>query len=215
MKKIVYLLSAITLCIASLQVQAQGFEGVVEMEMIYGNLPPEMQAYKSMLPKETKTLIKGKKARVEKPGAMGMETVVIIDRDKEMSYFLIDAMGQKMYVTQAIDDGNEEENQDVDVEYFDEEKTIAGYKCKRAEVTDGDETIEIWYTTEISSDASPEFSVLKGFPMQYTIEAEGMEITVRAKRVEKKKLDKSLFVVPAEYEEVSEEDLGGMMGGGF
>lgn len=194
---------------------AQSFEGIIEMEMIYESLPAEMQAYKSMLPTKTITIIKGKKARIEKPGAMGMETVIIMDREAEMSYILIDAMGSKMFLKQAIDDGNDDENENVDVAYFNDVKTIAGYKCKRAEVTDDQGTVVVWYTTEITSDASAEFSVLKGFPLEYAIEAEGMEITVRAVSVDKEKVSDDMFIVPADYEEVTEEDLGGMMNGGF
>lgn len=214
MKSILQVLLVAVLMAYSPFSNAQSFEGVIEMEMIYGTLPSEMQAYKSMLPKGTTTTIKGKKVRVEKPGAMGMETVIIMDRDAEMSYILIDAMGQKMFVKQAIDD-SDEENEDVDVEYFDEQKTIAGYKCKRAEVTDDQGTVVVWYTEEITSDASAQFSVLTGFPLEYTIESEGMEITVRAVSVEKKKVDAVLFEIPSEYEEVSEDDLDGMMNGGF
>ena len=203
------------LLLFSLSGMSQSFEGVIEMELIYNNLPAEMQAYKSMLPKETTTIIKGKNARIEKPGSMGTETVIIMNRDAEISYILIDALGQKMYLKQAIDDADEEENEDVEVEYYNEEKTVAGYLCKRAEVTDEQGTVTVWYTTEITSDASAEFAVLKGYPLEYTIETEGMEITIRAMDVREEKVDVELFRVPEGYEEVSEEELGEMMGGSF
>ncbi len=100
-------------------------------------------------------------------------------------------------------------------------KKIAGYKCQEARVTmDGMEEPAIVYVTDkitpsnVGDVSMMQFTGLKGFPLSWKIEQQGMIINMEAVLVSLEKLEKSIFdmTVPEGYEKMDMEDLQGLGG---
>jgi GLPGLI family protein len=111
----------------------------------------------------------------------------------------------------ALSEGKPEMN----VELLDETKTIEGYLCKKAVLSDenGGESI-FWYTEEIEISKVGQTYLNKevpGFPMQYDLNNNGLKMTMTVSKFEKKldKNIKSLFDmnIPEGYKTLTLEEL--------
>ena len=194
---------------------SQKFEGVITYSIDY-ELPEIMEAQRSMLPSEMNTYCKKKTTRVEQKTAMGDQIVISSTKTGE-STLLMNMMGQKM----AIEVGNQKDNKNESIPsivYSQESKTIAGYLCEKATYTvyskeqQDSISMDLYYTTKIPALYNQQFKELKGIPLEYTINTQGMSMTFEATKIESKKLSKSLFNIPREYETISLEEFKKMMG---
>ena len=98
--------------------------------------------------------------------------------------------------------------------YTDETKEVAGYKCKKAEVTiktkEGkEETLNVFYTEEIpTSDVKSVYKGLKGFPLEYVINQKGMKMQFTATKVSKESIADTKFEISKDgYTETTMEEL--------
>lgn len=104
------------------------------------------------------------------------------------------------------------------VDLINETKTIEGYTCKKAIMTDeaGVESV-FWYTEEVIVSKKGQNYLnedIPGFPMQYEMNNNGMKMTMTVTKLEKK-LDKksaSLFemTVPEGYKMMTMEEIKAM-----
>ena len=205
------------LLIFHLSASAQDFEGKIAYSISYGDLPEEMKAYESMLPKEMNFSVKGDKSKMTQPSAMGSETIVITDNSANKSTVLIDAMGNKIAVSTDLD---ERFSNKPKVEYVAGTKKIAGYDCKKAILTDenGIKTT-LWYTPDVPAlDINLGLSEIDGLPLEFESEQNGINAKIVAKSVSEEKINDSEFVIPAGYKEMSAEEFQQLMksqGGGM
>ena len=133
-------------------------------------------------------------------------------------------MGQKTYITYSKEDHEKEkEGNDVveiKVEYLDETKEIAGYKCHKAIVTTilqlGNELVtNVFYTKELppqeSDNTGMGFEKLDGLMLEMEMNrgpiAEQPYMVMTAIEVEEKTLDNNLFEVPDDYKQVTTDEL--------
>jgi len=202
------------LCLSLLigSVSAQIFEGKITFGIDY-ELPEAMEAQRSMLPSEMIVYITKGHVRIEQKTMMGDQNV-ITDTKAKTTVLLMNMMGKKMAITMN-DDGKEQPTPTI--VYSKETKTIAGYECKKAIYTTKDQAgeeqeLEVFYTEEIPSEANDKLPGLKGYPLEYSINAQGMLMTLAAKSVSKEKVSKKLFEIPEGYEEMSMEDFMKSMG---
>jgi GLPGLI family protein len=209
-------LLAIALLLSFISVsQAQGsFEGRIEFEITYSELPPEMQSMEGMLPKSLKLFVNDQRSLTEMSmGMMGTQRI-ILDMSKTEGHLLMDMMGQKIAVDMSEEMKKaESENQDSEqVEYFDEYKTIAGYKCQKAIVTtktpEGGTTVSTVYFTKKIPNITQNNRVLKGMALQYSMDTNGVKSIVVAKVVSKETIANSTFEIPQGYEFKTMEELG-------
>jgi hypothetical protein len=215
MKKLTTLFLSASAIIALSFTGSAEFEGkiVYSIDISGGNMPPQA---KSMMAGSTATVyVKGDKARTEMN--MGMQnTISIFDRKTNTSVTLMDVMGNKYKLKQETK--KDEKKADVKTNITSETKTIAGYACKKAEVTMTDEkgahTFNIWFTEEISNHINTshengyQFKDIKGTPLEYEIQAQnGMTMKMTATSVSKEKVDDSKFIAPDGYQEMSMEDM--------
>lgn len=189
------------------------FEGVITYSMSFGSGSSSPQAAAMMQGSNTKIYIKGDKTRIEVNTGM-YKQVVIGDRKTKEEITLVEMMGNKYEIKSSADTKKDDAN--LDIKYIDSTKTIAGYTCKAAVVTTKNpKTGETYNTTVFYTDQLPystdmgRFKGLKGFPLQYGVKQQGMDISIAAQSVEKKPLSDTLFVVPAKgYKlENSREDM--------
>ncbi|MCO6499168.1 MAG: DUF4412 domain-containing protein [Vicingus serpentipes] len=217
MKKLVSTFILSVLIIATSNVFAQkAFEGTITYNIEYEDLPEEMEGYEAMLPKETLMKIKGAKTRTEQNTTMG-STISIYDGDAETSTTLMNMMGNKVAIKMNKEELKKQEpKQDPKITYMDETKEIAGYKCKKAEITYGEksETLTVFYTEEINAqEAKSQYKGLKGFPMQYEIHNQGIKMVMTVKEVNQEKVASVEFTTPEDYQTMTMEEFQKMMGG--
>ncbi|TNF23639.1 MAG: DUF4412 domain-containing protein [Bacteroidetes bacterium] len=218
--------NVIAVCVAmaiALPIIAQKkFEGTVTYGLEYQDLPPEMAMMEAMLPDEMTTQIKGDKTRIEQSLGMGMSQVTIMDTKKESGVLLMDMMGKKMAVEMSKEEAEKmnkgQKAEKPEFKYLDETKEIAGYKCKKAIASvKGAGEMVVYYTEELPSGMSKHYEGLKGFPLEYTIDAGQFKLKMTAKSVKKETLGADLFAIPSDFEKMTfsefEKAMGGMMGG--
>jgi GLPGLI family protein len=182
---------------------------------------PDMQMVTGMMQGSTLDIhFKDKITRSEmKMGSM-MNIVTVSDENSGEILLLMSGMVGKNAILmtteeiEALSEGRPEMN----VELLDETKTIEGYLCKKAVLSDenGGESI-FWYTEEIEISKVGQTYLNKdvpGFPMQYDLNNKGLKMTMTVSKFDKKldKNTKSLFDmnIPEGYKTLTLEDLGKM-----
>ncbi|MCC6383793.1 MAG: DUF4412 domain-containing protein [Bacteroidia bacterium] len=213
------LLAVLFLLSAATNAQQAFNEGKIIFEISYPNADiPDQQL--AMMPTEMTMYLKRDKSRVEMSMGMGMSTVVINDNKAKVATTLMDVMGNKI-ATKVTEEDVKKENEkqpDVKVSITDETKDIAGYKCKKAVVTDGEGgSYDLYYCEDITVEggnwSQKGYENIKGLPLQYSINQGGMNMQMTAKKVSSEKVDDGLFRIPTDYKEMSKEELKKMFGG--
>jgi hypothetical protein len=195
---------------------AQGnFEGKIVFTISYTDLPAEMKNFESMLPKDMTIMLKGNKSRVEQSQMMG-KNVIVTDMDQKNGFVEMDMGGQKLRMNISTKEFEAEENILKNVEYLDETKTIAGYPSKKAIVKDdsGAVMMTLFYTEKIKNQAQKEFAGLKGFPLEYSMSQNNINMVIAASEISEEKVADAVFVKSDGYQDITQDDLQKMMGGG-
>lgn len=194
-------------------------EGSVTYVMTMEGLPPEQAAMMGDM--ETKIFFKDKKTYTEMNSMMYSYKIL---NDDNGQLFLMDQMGTKYFTrtSKAELDKNAEVGKDKEprIEYVNETKTIAGYECKKAIVTntgkEGDIKTDVWYTEKVpyvsqgggGRKGGEMFKGLKGMPLEFSVKQGPMNIKMSAKEVSFEKVPDSKFVLTTEgYTEKKMEDL--------
>ena len=92
-------------------------------------------------------------------------------------------------------------------------KKIGKYSCYQATVKLAgiDDLLTVYVTDALRSEAITEvqsfFGNMQGFPLEFQLNIGGVVMTMTAKNVTKKKLDKDLFVIPEDYEKQSLDEF--------
>lgn len=231
MKKL-FVLAAVSFMAMANTAIAQ-FEGTIVYSMEMTGMTPEQQAQMAQMGmglSEMTIFVKDGKSRSDVN--MGPVSITTITNYKEkFQVSLKDIMGNKSMVRKSTDDFKKE-NGEVTIKYIDgETKTIAGYKCNKAEMTtknakDGKEfTTVVWYTEEFKPYSSTDFSkfgALKGTPMEFeTKTGSGQTMKLTVKSITKGAVADSKFDIPtsgykvyASEEEAQKDMMKNMQGGG-
>jgi len=229
MKTLVKVLCVVMALLVSFAVSAQKkektFAGSIKYTITYEDLDPQ---YKGQVPTEMITYVKDGKVRADQISPM--YTMSAISLEDGGAIVLFDVMGQKLAMQQTKEDiekakaeakesGDLKEDSEPVVEKTDETKTIAGYKCTKYNVTTDGETMEVFVTEEIPMPAnyyeSSQVKGVKGVPMQYSMNTQGMNMTMTAKEVKKGGVNNSMFMITDDYQKVTAEEFAKMLGGGM
>lgn len=190
---------------------AQSFEGVIEVEITYEDLSVEMKPYASMLPSTMTTHVKGNISKTVTPSSMG-ETTVIADSETGEILTLQDMMGNKIAVRTNTNDVEKEE--EPEVQFSDETKEILGYKCKKAYFENEGAEMTIFYTEELPNLVSEAaLKQIKGYPMQSILVTEQFTQTSTVKSIKEEKVKKIKMEVPADFNEMTLEEIKKMQSG--
>ncbi len=207
----------------ALALMAQPFEGKITFGISFPSIDdPQTMA---MLPKEATTYLKGDKSRMEMNMAMGMKQVTISDISKNQTVSLMDMMGQK-YAIEVENDPEESKKMEekVKVKNTKDKKKIAGYECNKAIISypnpekEGEEVeMTVWFTKDLKASKgfiSGPMSKIDGAILEFNVEQGAMSMILSAKDVKEQEVKDDMFVVPAEYKKMTQEELKKMMGGG-
>jgi GLPGLI family protein len=216
MKKI--LLSLAFTATAMVSLFAQLTEGHISYKIDMTSDNPDMQMAIGMMQGSTlDVFFKEKATRAEmKMGSIMNITTISDETSGDVLMLMSGMIGQNAVKTTTTElEAQNEEKPKYEVNLVDESKTIEGYSCKKAILTDeeGNESV-FWYTEEINISKKGQSYLnedVPGFPMQYDLNNNGMKMTMTVASLEKK-LDKksaSLFemTIPEGYKEMTMEDL--------
>ena len=208
-------LSVLFLTISYTQAQKAGsFEGVITYSMNFDDEGLDPTAKSMLSNAEMIIYIKNEKSRIDTDMGM-MKNSSITDSKKKTAFVLMDMMGQKMVMKMGAE---EMENQDAKpkITYLDKTKEIAGYQCKKAQVIFGEnEPVTVYYTEEIPAVVNGQIKGLKGYPLEYETNYNGLKAVFTAKSVKKELIDDTKFIVPSDYQEITKEEIQKMFGGGM
>ena len=218
--KLVLVLMIATISVAAYsQKKVKPFKGIITYDITYEGEEIDA-ATMAQMPTEIIVSVLGDKVRNEQISAF-YSMAQISDMGNGSAIVLIDAMGMKIAVNQSkeeIDKNKAEaEVEDPVIKFLDETKEIAGYTCKKAEVTSGENTIEVFYTDAIGvpkgMNDNTGFKGIEGVLMEYSIVQGDMIMIMTVREVKKGKVNKGMFLIPDDYDIKTAEELGGMLGG--
>lgn len=184
----------------------------IKMSVKVEGLPPE---YAGFGEQEITNIMKGDKYKTEMTSMMG-SNVSVFDGKKLTS--LNEAMGTKTGFTATKEELDASKEKDKDpkpkVEYTTDKKTIAGYECTKAIVTNvgkdkKESKMTVWVTEKIKSPQTKagggrrgmmmDMGDLKGYPLEMEMSANqggmDMKILVTTSEVSTANVDDSVFVV--------------------
>lgn len=215
-KTIFSVIAAVSIGAAAL---AQKTEGHVSYNVEFSSKQPEVQMQLGMLQgSKLEMYFTEGRSRTEMKVGMIMQTTTIVDTKKKETLTLLSGMVGQKAIAEPLNTSADAPKPTV--ELINETKEIAGYKCKKAIISDEEgNSYDFWYTEEIKAigDGQKYFggNAIPGFPMQMEINQQGMNIKMVADSYEKLPKKHNLFdmKVPEGYQLMTKEELGKMMGG--
>ncbi len=218
MKKIT--LSLIFLVSATLSVFSQVKEGHIEYKISVVSDDPESAGMADMFGNSTMNIhFKSQLTRTELDmGFLMQMTVINDDKSGDILMLLGGMMGNQAILTTVDEmnefDGKVEEETSGKVELINETKTILGYVCKKAILSDDDGSkMTYWYTSEInfSKRGNQVFDgQIPGIPLEIVTKTSEMTMTWTAVNFEKKVENTSTLFsmeIPDGYEKMSYEEF--------
>lgn len=207
------MITVVFLALIQLNVQAQKplTEGKVVFAISYPDMEMDAQMM-AMMPTESSVFFKGAMSRTELNMGMGISSSSIMNSKTGEIIALTDMMGSKSAMKMTADDiKKSKETPDKPViTLTTETKTIVGYNCKKAIVKSGEtSSLEVFYTDKISSStaAALDWKEIKGFPMEYYLDQNGLKMKFTAKSVSPEKVSDDLFLIPKDYKLVTQEEM--------
>lgn len=176
----------------------------------------------AMLPTEIVMKFKGTKCRTEMVTAMAENITLSDQKDPNAGLILLDVMGSKyaMKVDPAKIEEQKKKLPEYDVTISTETKEIAGYMCKKAILKNksNNEETYIFYSESLpflENSLTSQFKNLQGMPLEFNSKMNGLNMTMKAKSIEKLKIADSEFIASPEFKLVTEEELMRELSGGI
>jgi GLPGLI family protein len=211
----VLILSLILVSCESLITTEKISEGVIEFDVTYPKASKD-DLMASLMPETMKYKFKNNNINSEMKAGMGMFTnVFIINHQKKSLAQLVKIMNKKMSleITEAEVNKMKSEEEKFKIEFVDEKKEIAGYKCKKVIITsvsNPSDSFTAYYTDDIKIESpnwSTPYDQIKGVLLEYQITRYNVCMRFTAKTVSKTPVDDADFVIPEGYETVPKEEI--------
>jgi GLPGLI family protein len=201
MKKVYALLAFIVFLTVSATAQKKFSEGTISYDIVI-NTGSEKPKAADFFDGATSTVyLAGNKSRTEMVSSLGTQST-IIDGSKN-SIVILKEYGEQKYMIQMTPANWKEANrkfENVQFTYTDEEKTIQGYKCKKAigKLADGT-TFTVWYTTDLipeNKDFQYVNRSLPGLAMQYESNVGSLNVVYTVSKVNFSPVPSAKFDLP-------------------
>lgn len=220
MKKIFISLLALAIVLTACNSLKPGAGKVTEGKISYkiDLSKTDMSFVQKQLFEATKLTISFKDAFVKTDLDMGMfGTTVIVDGGSKTGLMLFSMMGRKTASKMSTQFFSEKEKAkgNYTVEYSDETKEIAGYKCKKASIKmENGSTLLMFYAEDIQpSKVNTDFTYegIKGFPLEMQVDMNGIVVNLVASNVDGSALPTDYFnmEIPQGYTESDITSFGG------
>jgi len=225
-KKIIFTLFILTTVFTSCDSIKSGAGKISEGKITYkiDLSQSEMGIIQKQMFEMAKLTISFKDAFVKTDFDMGvMALTTVIDGTAKSGLMLISAMGNKTAARMSAEDlvNKQKMKGNYTVEYSNEEKEIAGYKCKKAILKmENGTNFTLYYSEEIQPakiNTDFTFSEINGFPLEMQVDMSGMKFNLVATSVEGTPLPVDFFsmAIPEGYIETDMTNFSGAMGGGI
>lgn len=217
--KRIFLSLAITI-VSFVSAHAQLTEGHVQYKIDMTSDNPDMEMAINMMQGSTLDLyFSEEKSRTEMNMGAMMKMVTVTDSKTEDILMLMSGMMGNMAIKSNLQEMKDEQEKtpEYEVQMTEETKTIEGYLCKKALVSDeeGHEMI-FWVTDEIEVSKKGQAYLnekVPGFPMEFELNQGDMLMSMIVTTFDKKLKDaKNLFemTIPEGYKEMTMEQLKSM-----
>lgn len=187
-------------------------QGVIQYKLEYLDDPNENPII-SLLPTEMEIIFKDGFFLQEVKGWMGVFRMAGINNKKTGTKSALLKLMNKKYLYQV--DKNTEgfgfnPMKNKKIEFTDEVKEIAGYKCKKAKITWEELNIDVFYTTEIKIDEpnwNNPFPEIEGVLLEYQYDMFDIKTKVTATAVLQEEIENTAFEIPTGYKNVSKKEM--------
>lgn len=194
MKKILFTAFSAFFTLASFA-QKKISEGTISYDIVINTGSEKTQAADFFDGATSTVYLKGAKSRVEIVSSLGTQSTVIDGAKNTIA--IIKEFGEQKYIITMTPEEYRAANarqSNVSFTYTDEEKTIVGYKCKKAiGKLSGGATFSVWYTPDLvpeNKDYQNVNQALPGLAMEYESAIGKMQVTYTVSKI-------SLSPVPA------------------
>lgn len=192
---------------------SQSKSAKIEFKIEY-ELIEELESQRSTLSNKMIIYMNDGFSRKEEVTRIGSQ-VLINDINNNQSFLLMQIAEEKLAIqVQESSDSNDVKEK---VTYLDQTKEIAGYSCKKAVLNTYDNkkeeanTIELFYTDEISSIYDLKFRNIKGTPLEFIVKSKGMTITYTATLISTNQQNDHLFEIPEDFTILSMSEFKRLM----
>jgi GLPGLI family protein len=226
MKKLItgatlFLLAMITLLPVANAQKAPFIGTVVYSVSLVGDIPDQAKA---MMPTEMIMKVSPDKL-IQVLHSDMVDIKTIFDAPKQISYHLMDMMGQKFCIKNTaaqLDEQRKKTGMVMSVKSTNDTKIIAGHNCRRAIVTvktnqSAAKTFDTYYTEDIDISKfsfGNIFPKVNGLPLEFSMNQGPYILKMTAKSIKKENIPASAFAIPADYKQVTGDQLKTMVGGG-
>lgn len=212
----------ILLLLVSFSTNAQLTEGHFTYSIELKSDNPDMQMAIGMMQGSSMDLfVMGPKTRVDMKMGTMMEISTITDQSDKVLMLMGGMLGKNAIITTISElEKNKADYIEPTLTLIDETKTINGFNCKKALLTDADGNESLfWYTEDIVVSKKGQSYLntsVPGFPLEYSINVNGMTMSLNIKDIVKK-LDKNQkknfeIKIPEGYKEMRLDQLQGLGG---
>lgn len=190
-----------TLFAVALFAQKKVSEATISYDIVINTASEKTQAADFLDGATSTVYLKGAKSRVEMVSSLGMQST-IIDGTKN-TIAIIKEFGEQKYIINMTPDeyrAANEKQSNVTFTYSDEEKTILGYKCKKAigKMPNGT-TFTVWYTPDLVPENKEYQYVnreLPGLAMEYESTIGKMQVTYTVSKISFSPVPAAKFDLP-------------------
>lgn len=193
----------------------QDFQGKITFQITYEGADLE-PAQKAQLPTEATMYVMGNYSKMVVQQGMA-EITQITDGNRKTVTSMISAQGIKKYYTQSEEEilAQEDDQNLVSVEEKEETKEIAGFTARKIVATfknqyGEEETLTMFYTPEIGNKDlnfdNPYMRDIDGLVLEYEMKQGDFIVVYSAKEVEEKRLRETDFLIPDDFERLTEEE---------
>ncbi len=176
-------------------------EGTVTYDIIINTGSDKPQAADFFDGATSTIYLKGMKSRTEMVSSLGTQAT-IIDAAKN-TIAVLKEFGEQKYLIQMTPANYRDANkrfENVSFTYLNDEKTIIGYKCKKAvgKLANGS-TFTVWYTTDLvpeNKDFQYVNRSLPGLAMEYESAVGNLQVTYKASKISFNPVPASKFDLP-------------------
>ncbi len=209
---LVLLFAAIIINSCDISVGGKFDQGIIEYDLKYledENKNPII----SLLPTTMTFQFKDENLSQSVEGWMGIFKMGgIYNAEDQTTTAFLKIMADK-YIYQGNSAFGYNEYPDMQIEYVDETKEIAGIKCKKANITIPGGEIEqfsVYYTDKIKLEKANLFNPFKEIPgvlLEFQYEMFDITTSLTATKIEQVEVDDAIFEVPSGYKKVSKEEM--------
>lgn len=201
MKKRFGLLAVLFVLTLAALAQKKFTEGTVSYDIVINTGSEKTQAADFFDGATSTVYLKGVKTRTEMVSSLGTQAT-IIDGVKN-TITILKEVGEQKYMINMTPADYQDANkrfQNVSFTYSDEEKTILGYKCKKATgKLDNGTSFTVWYTTDLvpeNKDFQYANRALPGLAMEYESAVGNLQVTYTVSKISFNPVPASKFDLP-------------------